>query len=177
MQIETSNLNVTQVAAVLKATPQTLRRQIGPIDADVLRWRPNTNDWCVNEIIGHLIEADQRSFAGRIQAMLAYEMPELETWDAGVVASMRRDDQKDVLELLAEFEAMRHENMNFVAGLRPGQLARAGFHPDIGEVQVVDFVYEWLYHDCNHIKQILSNIQIAVWPKMGNTRHFAPPQY
>jgi hypothetical protein len=173
---EISTLNLTQAVALLKATPQTLRRLLSPLEPDILCWHPAKNEWCILEIIGHLTESDHHSFSTPIQTMLAQDWPELEVWDTNAVAAFRRDHERELLDLLAEFEAARQENVSLISVLRPSQLARAGFHPQVGELQVVDFVYEWVYHDCTHMKQILNNIQLAAWPKMGNIRHFAPPR-
>jgi hypothetical protein len=173
---EISSLNLAQAAALLKTMPHTLRHLLSPLDPDVLRWRPSANEWCINEIIGYLIENDQHTFASPIRLMLAQEWPELGSWDAQAILASRRDNERSSPELLAEFETRRNEHVSWVAELRPSQLARSGFHPQVGELQVVDFIYEWVYDDCKYLKQILSNIQTAVWPKMGNIRHFAPPR-
>lgn len=34
-------------------------------------WHPAEGEWCVNEVLGHLIEAEARGFAGRIRQILA----------------------------------------------------------------------------------------------------------
>lgn len=174
--IEISSLNVSQVVALLRGTPQTLRRHLSPLDAGILSWRPLPHKRSINELVGHLIESDQHAFAGPIHTLLAYDLPELESWDAQIAGVDQQYRERDILELLAELEVMRHEYATMVANLRPSQLARSGFHPHVGELQVVDFIYDWVYHDCKHIKDILDLIQLAVWPKMGNIRHFAPPR-
>jgi len=43
------------------------------IDQEVLTWRPAPGEWCVNEVVGHLIEADRQSFMIRIKGMLEAE--------------------------------------------------------------------------------------------------------
>jgi len=171
-----STLNLAQTVALLKSTPQTLRYLLSPLEPDILCWHPAQNEWCINEIVGHLTESDHHSFAVPIQTLLAQDWPELEGWDPNAAVSGRNDHERDLAELLTEFEMARQENVLLISELRPGQLARDGIHPQVGELQVVDFIYQWVYHDCNHIKQILSNIQLAAWPKMGNIRHFAPPR-
>ncbi|MCB0166736.1 MAG: DinB family protein [Anaerolineae bacterium] len=172
---EISSLNLSQVVALLRATPQTLRRHLSPLDAAILNWRPRPHERSISEIVIHLIESDQHAFANPIHQMIAHDLPELEGWEVHDNNFDLYDTDRDILELLAELELMRHEYATMVSGLRPGQLARSGFHPAVGEVQVVDYIYEWVYHDSKHIKQIMYLIQISVWPKMGNLRHFLPP--
>lgn len=172
---EISSLNLTQVVALLKATPQTLRRHLSPLDNTILNWHPKPHERSINEIVIHLIESDQHAFASPIHQMLANDLPELESWDVHQVTVGWYNDDRDILELLAELEVMRHEYATMVSSMRPGQLARSGFHPAVGEVRVVDYVFDWVYHDSRHIQQILHRIQISAWPKMGNLRHFTPP--
>jgi len=38
---------------------------------------------------------------------------------------------------------------------------------------VGDLLHEWVHHDRNHTKQLLSVAQARVWPSMGNARKFA----
>jgi len=38
---------------------------------------------------------------------------------------------------------------------------------------VEDLLQEWVHHDRNHIKQILSNVQAWAWPHMGNSQKFS----
>lgn len=172
---EISSLNLAQVVALIRATPQTLRRLLSPLDGAILSWRPAPNDRSINDIIGYLIESDQHAYAAPIHSMLAYDLPELEAWDDRL-SLQDQHDERDVLELLAELEVMRHEQATLIANLRPSQLARSGFHPQVGELQVVDFIYDWVFHDCGQMKQIMDLIQMSAWPKMGNLRHIVPPK-
>jgi hypothetical protein len=58
-------------------------------------------------------------------------------------------------------------------GLAPADMARSGRHPKVGELSVGDVVNEWVHHDRNHLKQILSNLQEYVWPQMGAAQGFS----
>ncbi len=51
-------INLPQIAALLKATPHTLRSELTPLDAAVMPWRPAPDRWCISEIIGHLVDTD-----------------------------------------------------------------------------------------------------------------------
>lgn len=170
-----NTINLAQIAALLRATPQTLRCELGPLEPDILRWRPAPNKWCANEIIGHLIDSDRRAFAGRIQRMITEDRPILETWDVNVVAVSRRDVERDTFELIAELERLRGAYAKLVEQLTPAQLARSAIHPRAGEFQVLDFVLEWPYHDRNHLRQILRVVQHYFWSKMGRIRDFIDP--
>lgn len=173
MQDSHNGLSVEQVAALLTATGQTLRAELGSLGEEVLCWRPAPGEWCVNEVLGHLLEAERRGFAGRIERIVAQPGRREETWEPAQVARDRRDCERDGLELLDEFERMRKESVRLVTGLRTDQLQLSGDHPQVGELHVSDLLHEWPHHDRNHVKQILSNVQAFVWPHMGNAQRFS----
>jgi hypothetical protein len=79
---------------------------------------------------------------------------------------------KAAVKLVAELERMRAESVKVVRGLKPGDLTRGGQHPKVGWLRVEDLLQEWVHHDRNHIKQILSNVQAWAWPHMGNAQKF-----
>src|SRR5258708_30662270 len=55
-------------------------------------------EWCVNEVVGHVIEAEKRGFAGRIRHILHEPEPELETWDSHAVAKERSEEHTSELQ-------------------------------------------------------------------------------
>ena len=168
-----SQLSLAQVACQIQVTPQILRAQTHILDEVILRWRPEPGEWCIKEVIGHLIETDRRGFAGRIETMLAEDRPQLQAWDVEGTAAARRDHERNVVDLLSELDTMRRAGGEMIKRLSAGQLLRAGHHPQVGELKVVDLLHEWVFHDLNHLKQIAANIQHFVWPHMGNAQRFS----
>ncbi len=163
-------LNVAQVTALIEASATTLKAELGALGEEALAWHPAAGEWCVSEVLGHIIEAEQRGFAGRIRQIVAGQP--LEDWDQEEVSAMRRDCQRGGRELLLEFEAVRNASLRLLAELTPQQLHLSGIHPVVGELRIVDLLHEWIHHDRNHIKQIFSNVQEYVWPHMGNAQQF-----
>ena len=123
--------------------------------------------------MGHLIEAEQRGFAGRIRTILAEQRPKLVPWDQPAVAAARGDCDKVGTALAAEFRALRTASLELVTALRPADLDRVGIHPEVGELRVRDLLGEWVHHDRNHVRQLLANTQARVWPQMGNAQRFS----
>src|SRR5436190_4548704 len=166
-------LSTSQIADLLQATLATVEAGVGALPEIVLVWHPAEGEWCVNEVLGHLIEAERRGFNGRIRTMLAEDEPRLQSWDQEAVARERRDRERASRDLVAEFETLREDSAHLVEGLRPDQLDRAGHHPLVGLVAVRALLNEWVHHDRNHVKQMFSNVQAYVWPRMGNARRFS----
>ncbi len=161
-----------QAARMLQASLTLLQAEAAAMPPALLTWRPAPGEWCVLEIVGHLIETEERGFGGRIRTILAEEQPQFSGWDPDAVALARADAERDPADLLAEFTSRREENIALVATLTTADLARGGDHPDVGFLSAGDLLHEWIHHDANHIRQILANVQAYAWPHMGNAQRF-----
>jgi hypothetical protein len=162
-------------AALLGTMPTFLRAEFEAAPEALLRWRPAPEEWCLLEVVGHLIETEERGFAGRIRTILAEERPQFRTWDPSIVARERQDERRDPDELLAEFIRRRTSGVTLVEALTTADLKRGGDHPEVGFLTVNDLLHEWIHHDANHLRQMLANIQAYTWPSMGNAQRFSAP--
>lgn len=169
-------LTPREIAPVLEAAMSTLRAELGSLPERALTFHPAPGEWCAKEIVGHLIEAERRGFAGRIRTMLVETNPALESWDPDEVARARKDCAQPMAALLAELADLRSQSAALVWGLHDADLVRAALHPNVGPLSVRDILQEWVHHDRNHIKQVMANVQAFVWPAMGNTQRFSRPR-
>ena len=167
-----SPLAPAEIAQFLRATVTALAAELAALPPPVLAWHPAPGEWCVKEVLGHLIETEARGFAGRIRTILASQEPQLERWDQEAVARARRDCERDVRALLGELATARQDSVRLVEGLRGADLSRGGQHPAVGYLRVGDLLNEWVHHDRNHMRQILGNVQAYVWSHMGNAQRF-----
>jgi DinB superfamily len=168
-------LTPAQMAALLRATGVQLMGELSAMPDSLLRHHPAPGAWCAKEVLGHLIEAERRGFAGRIRQILTERESELTAWDQDSVARERRDCERPLASLLDEFLALRQDSAALVGALRPTELARGARHPQVGHLTVGDLIQEWVHHDRNHLRQILENVQAYVWPFMGNAQLFSQP--
>src|SRR5918993_181057 len=118
-------------AALLGTMPIVLRAQFEAAPGELLRWRPAPEEWCALEVVGHLIETEERGFAGRIRTILGEERPRFATWDPSAVARERQDHQRDPAKLLAEFTRRRTASVTLVEALTATDLGRGGDHPEV----------------------------------------------
>ena len=172
---EPVELATATVAALLRATLVAVQAEVAALTPAQLTWRPAPDAWCINEVIGHLIEAEQRGFAGRLRQILEHDHPRLEPWDQPAVARARRDGEREARELLQTFEHLRTASIRLLEGLVPEQCARSGHHPVVGDITVQDLLAEWVFHDRTHLQQILDTVKALAWPHMGNCRKFTDP--
>ncbi len=164
--------SIADVIALLQSTLVLVQSEVGALDRTQMAATPAPMEWCVNEVIGHLIEAEERGFAGRIRQIIDQDHPQLAGWDQPAVARGRHDCERDGAELMREFAQVRTASLELVECLRPEQLVRTGYHPVVGELSIQDLLYEWAYHDRDHLRQLLANVQWLLWPWMGGARGF-----
>lgn len=164
-----------EVAALLEAEGEAIRAELAALPESLAAWHPAPGEWCVKETLGHLIEAERRGFNGRIRTLLAADGSALAGWDQAAVARERGDCGRDLQALSGEFAGLRADSAALVRGLSDADLKRGGEHPVAGFLRVGDLLHEWVHHDRNHHRQMLSNIQAYVWPHMGNAQRFSQP--
>jgi len=169
----TSALAPPLVGKLLQSAVALLRAEVSALPEPLRVFHPAPGEWCAKEVIGHLIEAERRGFAGRIRIVLGADTPPLESWDPPEVARARQDCERDAEDLLRELTRLREDSVALVTELKPRDLERGGAHPKVGHLRVADLLQEWVYHDRNHLKQVLANVQAYVWPHMGNAQRFA----
>ena len=135
-------LTMNEIADALEGMPDLCAAQLSAFDDDLLSWRPDEGEWCIKEIIGHLIETDRIAFRGRIEQLLSEEEPVLGGMDVNAVAAARRDDARPLAELLDALREEREHAGSLVRGLGPSDLSRSGPYPRLGQLSVADLVYE-----------------------------------
>lgn len=164
-----------RIVTLLRAGAIHIETELRALGDEWARWRPATDEWSANEALGHIIEADRRGFAGRIGRILEVDGVEEAGWDQVAVAAERRDREKTVEGILGEFRAGRDAGLDLVGALSEADLERHAIHERVGRVTVRDLLHEWVFHDRNHIRQILANGQARAWHAMGNARRFSRP--
>lgn len=165
-------MTTAEAADILETSGGAYVNILRAIPPDAASWCPAPEEWCANECLGHIIEAEKRGFAGRIRIILKQDNPKLQTWDQPSVAAARHDCEKPLEELIQEFEPLRRDSLVMLRSVREDQLMRSGAHPIVGSLTIDD-----LLHECsNHLRQVLANVQAYVWPKIGNAQRFYTSQ-
>ena len=165
-----------EVADLLESSGQAFASTLNAIPPGVASWHPAPGEWCVNEVVGHVIVTDKNGFAGRIRVILGGDEPDLPKYDRDGLQKTRDDCARDPKALAQEMLEVRGESLDLIRSLRPEQIQRGGGHPDVGRLTVEDLLHEWVHHDGNHLRQALANVQAYVWPHMGNARRFSRPE-
>jgi hypothetical protein len=168
-------LELHDVTVFLRKTPVVLRNLLEALPGGAVAWHPRASEWCIKEVVGHLLEEDKRDFVGRIRLILDQDEPRLTVTDQEEVARMRQDCDRNLDNLLDEFSTVRGASVSFISKLKATDLHRSGVHPKIGHLAVTNVLHEWIYHDLNHISQIGANVQSFLWAHLGNMQRFYQP--
>ena len=168
--MSTSELTPGQVAEYLAATSELIDGELEALGNDSA-WHFDPKEWCANQVVGHLVEAEKRGFAGRIREILEGK-EKTSAWDQAEVAKQRNDCARMGQSLWMEFMGVRSDSINLVRSLKPADLGKGIEHPMAGRLLVRDLLHEWIHHDRNHTRQLLQIAQERVWPHMGNSQKF-----
>lgn len=166
----TSELTTDQVAEYLEATCALIEAELQALGDDS-GWHFDPKEWCANQVVGHLVEAEKRGFAGRIREILAGK-EKASSWDQAEVSRQRNDCERMGQSLGMEFMGVRSDSITLVRSLRPADRARSIAHPMAGQLSIRDLLHEWIHHDRNHTRQLLQIGQERAWPHMGNSQKF-----
>lgn len=151
---------VPEVSATINAFPEVLASLLRHVDAAVLSRRPAADEWCPLEVIGHLIACDSETFRDRIAEVLAgKQITPMDPWAA---INARDFASAPLDELLDELRSERTESAAFLGTISSTDLAATTtFVGGRRSYAAGDFVFEWPYHDQDHLQQILECTKTA----------------
>ncbi|MEO1059855.1 MAG: DinB family protein [Actinomycetota bacterium] len=161
-----------EIEAALTSLPDVLGALLAPVDGAALRERPEPGEWCVLEVIGHLIACDGDAFRDRIVAIARADgrIAPFRPWDA---INARDFAAEPLADLLDELRSEREASVRLLRSLTPSELVAVGTFADGRRFTAGDFVAEWPYHDRDHLQQILENLKLRQLPHMTETMRAA----
>jgi len=165
-------IDLDEIAATLDILPGALRTLLAPYGDATLAARPEPGEWCVLEVVGHLITCDRGAFRDRIQAIID-GVDEVPAFDARHALDDRDPMRSTIGELLDELTTVRADSVEFVRSLDPSTITATAPYGDHGTFAASDFLLEWPFHDQDHIRQILDAVQRHYLPHMTDTMRTA----
>jgi hypothetical protein len=135
-------------------SPKEIAAAVSGLAPPVLRYKPAPGKWSIQEILGHLADVEI-IYAHRLRQMLADKEPVISPIDQDAWARHLGYLETPAPELVALYGLNRHHNVRLLKRLKPEDLARTAFHPEIqGNVTVADLVGRMSAHGANHLEQI-----------------------
>ena len=157
--------------AILRSTPATLRSLVAGIPDETLL-APVDDGWSVRDVIGHLVDTNSGVIVARMRRIVEEDHPYFRSIDAPSRLEAGGYQTRDVASLLDELAQKRDEELAWVLAQPLEALERTGEHDEAGEISGLDQVYQWAWHDLDHLKQAVEMLKHPLPPHMGNTRRF-----
>jgi hypothetical protein len=128
----------------------TVARIVRTVPPDRLRGA-KFDQWTALEIIGHLADAAE-IFADRVQRCIAEERPEVASYDQDALATERRNNERDPMELSRRLSAAHSRIVQLLQW--PGATARPATHSAWGEVDAGHFAAYQADHSLGHTSEL-----------------------
>lgn len=144
----------------LRALIERLERSAASIDAAARcvgaddRWRPESGEWSVLEIVNHLADEEVEDFRARLSSTLADPARPWPPIDPVSAARERAYNERDLDESLGRFRRERAESLSWLRSLETPAWESAHAHPTLGVLRAGDLLAAWCAHDTLHLRQI-----------------------
>lgn len=137
-----------------ESNPKRLAAAVLGLSAEHLRYKSAPDKWCILEILGHLADVEI-VFGHRIRQMLAEEKPVIAPMDQNAWARNLGYMETPPAELIALFGINRHHNLRVLRRIKPEDLDRSAYHPELKRDMLLNEIVEKLdTHTENHLRQI-----------------------
>jgi uncharacterized damage-inducible protein DinB len=141
--IEAAEKSPKQIAAAVSGLPDR-----------TLRYKPAPDKWCILEVLGHLADIEI-VYAHRLRQMIADKNPTIAPIDQDDWARNLGYMETSPAELLASYGLNRHANVQLLRRLKPDDLEKSAYHPELKhDVTVADYVEKLATHGATHLAQI-----------------------
>ncbi len=141
------------IITILESTPDEVEALITNVEDAVLRKKPSPEEWCVAEIVGHILETD-RLFAMRVETLLktqGVELPRpMPPWK---LHEGKGYEAMSAADLLLHLRAARAHSLSLVREMTPEQWSRAG-NLQGAKTSMLDLGTWVANHDRGHLAQI-----------------------
>ncbi len=137
----------------LRKTPLILQSLVQEMPETAARSCPDNDDWSVVEIIGHLIDAEQRAIA-RIAMVQSEKSPKLEGYDQDALVDSNDYQSGPLTKLVENFVLLRSERIQALEQLGDKGWLRTARIDQLGVVTFLQITAHMCWHDMNHLAQI-----------------------
>jgi rubrerythrin/uncharacterized damage-inducible protein DinB len=157
-----------EIVSILEQIPAEVGKLIGGRDDLLLSRRPSQEEWCVKEIVGHMIEVD-RLFLKRVQTIMETQgLPNLPTtappWKLHEGKDYENWEASQLITLLKE---NRDATLAFVSKLKEEDWTRFGSNQG-SPVSLLDLGTWLTNHDVGHVAQIKRYIKAEEEEEAGS---------
>ncbi len=135
-------------------SPKQIAAAVLGLPEKTLRYKPAPDKWCILEVLGHLADIEI-VYAYRLRQMLADNKPVIAPMDQNDWARNLGYTETPPAELVALYGLNRHANLRLLQRLKPADLEKSAYHPELEkDVTVSEMVEKMGGHGASHLEQI-----------------------
>lgn len=161
--------NLQHSIQLLSRTPSVLTALLAGLPHEWVTTNEGPGTWSPFDVLGHLIHGERTDWVPRAKIILS-EAADKRFVPFDRFAQLQNDQNQPIEALLAEFAALRAQNIAELTSLEidAAKLSKTGVHPEFGGVTLQQLLATWTVHDLGHITQIArvlaKNYQLEVGP-------------
>ena len=135
-------------------SPKQVAAAVSGLAEKTLRHKPAPDKWCILEILGHLADIEI-VYGYRLRQMLADKKPVIAPMDQNDWARNLGSMETPPAEMIALYGLNRHSNLRLLQRLKPEDLKKSAYHPELEkEFTVAEMVERMGTHGEGHLAQI-----------------------
>jgi hypothetical protein len=146
---------------------------LSDLTEDEYTWKPSSDKWNILEIVCHLYDEEREDFRARIKYTIDPPGGPIPLIDPQGWATTRKYGEQDFAKMTNKFLNERKSSLNWLESLKYNNWDRTITHPTLGKMSGSLFLCNWLAHDYQHIRQILSLKHQYLQMKTGESLTYA----
>ena len=148
-------MDYTKIIEELTRNQGVFKELLTGVKEEECLWKPQTENWCLLEIICHLYDEEREDFRARIKHVLETPTDTLPSIDPSGWVQEREYLRQGFTDMLEKFLNERGQSIEWLKSLQSPKWDNAYNHPKFGQMTAKMFLSNWLAHDYLHIRQIL----------------------
>jgi hypothetical protein len=147
-------LTVPALVDALAAAADRLAATAAGLDDAQRRRRPASGEWCVNEIMAHLLHVETELFLPRLRRMVTEDQPAFAAFTPEPWARERDHSADPFAASHAAFVRARAETLAFLRALPEAAGERPGVSGFFGPITLLQYATHIPDHDIEHLQQM-----------------------
>jgi len=139
--------------AAIRRLPDELAALVAPLSSEELTTAYIPGEWTVAQNVHHLLDSHMNSYV-RCKLILTEDRPTLRPYDQDAWAALADAGAPDLADSLAALRGLHARWARFWESLPAAAWARAGFHPENGDVSLATLLVAYAGHGAGHLDQI-----------------------
>ncbi len=147
-------MNFTAIVNRLEQLGEILPVLVAGVSDDDARWRPESGNWSVLEIVCHLADEEVEDFRARTKMTLENPRQAWPSIEPERTAIERDYNAQDLRTATETFVKERKRSVEWLRSLENPEWETAYHHPQAGLVAAGQLLASWVAHDQLHLRQI-----------------------